>query len=119
VTFLDAGTNGGRSHPRTPFLEPIAGPLVRLEQIRRILAAAEERDAASDACDASAEQRDRELDLAEMLAVVGTYGDRWPERRAAALDRQRARDDRAASREDRLALARILAEQDVGRLHGL
>ena len=101
------------------FLEPFAGPLLRREQVRRILGAAEERDAASDACDASAERRDRELDLAEMLAVVGTYGDRWPERRAAVLDRQHARDDRAASREDRLALARILVEQGAGRLHGL
>lgn len=99
------------------FLEPFAGPLVRLEQVRRILAAAEARDAASDACDASAEQRDRELDLAEMLAVVGTYGDRWPERRAAVLDRQHARDDRAAAREDRRALARLLTEREPDAPH--
>ena len=113
MTLLDSA--GGLSPARSG----TASQVTFLDDMQQILAAAEERDAASDARDASAEQRDRELDLAEMLDVVGTYGDRWPERRAAVLDRQHARDDRAASREDRLALARILVEQGAGRLHGL
>ena len=85
---------------------------VRTEEIRRILAAADDRDAVSDARDATADLRDDKLDLAEMLDVEHSYGDRWPERRTAALDRWHAKDDRAASRADRRALARGLVEQD-------
>ena len=100
------------------FVEPSAPALARLEEIRRILDIAEERDVASDARDALADQRDRELDLTEMLDVEGTYGDHWSQRRAAVLDRQHARDDRAASREALEALARILVEQDPGERRG-
>ena len=78
----------------------------RAMEVQRILAAADERDAISDARDASADERDRELDLAEMLDVKGGYGTHWSQRRAAALDRLQSKDDRAASREDRMALAR-------------
>ena len=78
----------------------------------------DDRDRVSDARDASADRRDHELDLAEMLDVDHSYGDHWPERRAAALDRRHAKDERAASREDRRALARSLVEQDPARSTG-
>jgi hypothetical protein len=77
----------------------------------QILAAADERDAMADARDAAADERERQFDLAEMLDVDGTYGGRWAERREAGIDRLRAKDDRTASREDRIALTRGQGEQ--------
>lgn len=93
-----------------------AGLAVHTDTVAKILAAADERDAISDARDAAAEEREREVDLAEMLDVNGTYvngtyGDHWAERREASLDRLHAKDDRTASREDRIALTRLQAEQ--------
>ncbi|MFC5175765.1 hypothetical protein [Nocardioides taihuensis] len=79
----------------------------RLLEVRSILAAADARDAASAARDAEAEQRERDVDLAEMLDPGASYGQHLPERRQAVLDREHAEEDRAASREDRRALAGI------------
>jgi hypothetical protein len=87
-----------------------AGLAEHSDTVAKILAAAHERDAISDARDAAAEERRRELDLAEMLDVDGTYGDHWAEQREAGLDRLHAKDDRTASREDRTALTRVQAE---------
>ena len=77
-------------------------------EVQAILAAGDERDAAADARDAAADERDRALDLAQMLDAGSDYGAQWSHRRAAALERRQAREDRAGSREDRRALARRL-----------
>ncbi len=77
----------------------------RISATREILAVAEERDAVADARDLAADRRGHDLDLAQFLAVDGDYGHDWPERRAAALDRQHAKQDRTAARRDRMALA--------------
>ena len=78
----------------------------RMEDAHAILAAAEARDAAADARDAAADKRENDLDLARMLAPPGEggYGDDWPERRCAAVDREHSKDDRAASHDDRIHL---------------
>ncbi len=78
------------------------------DAVHAVLASARDRDLVADARDASAEQRDRERDLADMLDVEGTYGDGLPLRREAALERLHAQDDREAARRDREALARML-----------
>jgi len=118
VTFIDAEAKAWHEATLTRDEEQVEARetalAVRTEEIHRILTAADERDAVSDARDASADQRDRDLDLAEMLDVHSSYGDHWSERRAAVLDRWHAKDDRAAAREDRLALTRGLVEQDPG-----
>lgn len=87
-------------------LGPEAAPAVRVRSAVEILAAADERDALADARDLTADSRERDLDLARFLAVDADYGRNWPERRAAALDRERSKQDRAAARRDRLSLAR-------------
>jgi hypothetical protein len=71
----------------------------------RILAAADARDALAAGRDAAADERDRDIDLAELLGRVGDYGSDWPARRAAALDREAAKRDRIAARDDLIALA--------------
>ena len=76
-----------------------------------IVAAADERDALADARDLSAEQHEHGLDLAHFLAAEDDdYGYDWPERRAAALDREHARQDRIAARGDLTALVRMFAQ---------
>ena len=76
-----------------------------------IVAAADERDALADARDLSAEQHEHGLDLAHFLAAeADDYGYDWPERRAAALDREHARQDRIAARGDLTALVRMFAQ---------
>ncbi|NPC41923.1 hypothetical protein [Nocardioides sp. zg-1230] len=84
-------------------------------EVQAILAAGDERDAAADARDAAADERDRAIDLAEMLDAESSYGAQWSQRRAAALDRRQAHEDRAASRKDRWALARRLNSLPPGR----
>ena len=86
VTLLQAGVSAverlrrgiarGGGHPRT---------------VEEILAAADERDAISDARDAEAEERERALDLAELLDLEGRYSGHWAERRGANLDRLHAK----------------------------
>jgi len=71
---------------------------------KEILAAAAERDARADARDAAADKRDQDLDLAALLGARD-YGGDWPARRAAALDRENAKQDRTAARLDLSALA--------------
>lgn len=114
MTFIDAGSSAVRrlhrglarlTDPAGP--DPTSSSGERAEAVATILAAADARDAISDARDAAAEERERQIDLSEMLAVDHTYGDHWAERRDATLDRLHAREDRRAAREDRLALARI------------
>ncbi|KQV72780.1 hypothetical protein ASC64_19225 [Nocardioides sp. Root122] len=70
----------------------------RMEEAQAILAAAD-RDAAAD-------ERERDLDRAKMVAPpdAGDYGHDWPERRCAAADREHSKDDRAASHDDRIHL---------------
>jgi hypothetical protein len=109
MTFVDAGNGAWRRMwhgSRAP------GDSGGVEAARRILDAADERDAVAEARDAAADERERELDLVEMLDVATTYGTHWTERREAALDRWYARVDRAAARADRMALARALADRD-------
>jgi hypothetical protein len=77
---------------------------------QEILAAADQRDARADARDLAADRIEHNLDLADFLAADGDYGNDWPERRAAALDRKHAKDDRIAARRDRMALAHDFIE---------
>src|SRR3954447_16760179 len=74
----------------------------------RILAAADARDALAAGRDAAADERDRDIDLAELLGRVGDYGSDWPARRAAALDREAAKQDRIAARRDLAAVVEQL-----------
>ena len=76
----------------------------RMRAAREILAAADERDAISDSRDTGGDTREHVLDQARFLATGDTYGDDLPLRRGAALDREHAKGDRAASHEDRIAL---------------
>jgi len=78
----------------------------RVEAAQVIVEAADERDVAADIRDDAASQREKDLDLAELLAPEDEhgYGGDWPERRNANLDREYAKDDRKASQSDRLAL---------------
>jgi hypothetical protein len=66
--------------------------------------AADRRDVITDARDERADERSNDLDRADVMDRDSTYGDHWPERRNAALDREHAKDDRTASRDDRAAL---------------
>jgi hypothetical protein len=78
----------------------------RLRSAQEILTAADQRDALADARDRAADRREHDLDQAEFLAVDGgEYGNNWPERRAAALDRKHSKEDHEAARRDRMALA--------------
>ncbi len=81
-------------------------PATRLELAQAVLTAALARDDAADALDALADQQERDLDLAQMLSRASTagYGDDWPARRHAMLDRERAKAERLSSREDMKAL---------------
>jgi hypothetical protein len=87
----------------------------RTDAAPAILAAADERDAIADARDAAANQRETDLDRADFLAPPDKrgYGSSWPERRNAALDRARSKNDRRASHHDRDALAEGNAEQEI------
>ena len=78
----------------------------RMEASDAILGAASERDASGDARDAAAEKREKETDLSHLLDTEPNpvYGDDWPQRRHAQLDRQHAKSDREASQDDRIAL---------------
>jgi uncharacterized protein (DUF3084 family) len=78
----------------------------RMEAAEEILAAADERDARADLRDAAADQRERDLDRARLLdrSDSSEYGDDWPERRNAGLDRRHSKEDREASHEDRIQL---------------
>ena len=81
---------------------------VALEEFIRaaqaILASADDRDARADLRDAAADRREHDLDRARLLAPSDTYGDDWPERRKASLDRRHSRDDRTESRNYRIHL---------------
>jgi uncharacterized protein (DUF3084 family) len=87
----------------------------RMKAAQQILAAADQRDARAEARDRAADKRVHDLDLAEFLAADGEYGNDWPERRAAALDRKHAKDDRMAARRDRMALAQDWVEPSALR----
>ena len=76
----------------------------RMGAAHDILVAADERDAVSDSRDTGGDTREQVLDRAHFLATGETYGDELPMRRGAALDREHAKGDRAASRDDRIAL---------------
>lgn len=76
----------------------------RMAAADEILAAAEKRDAISDSRDTRGETRESALDQARLLARGDAYGEDLPLRRGAALDREHAKEDRAASRDDRIAL---------------
>ena len=79
---------------------------------KAILDAADKRDAAADDRDVAAEDRAHDLDRSEFMAQGTTYGERWPERRDAAVDREHAKDDRSSSHEDRVALTEPEGETD-------
>jgi len=72
---------------------------------REVLAAGDLRDVAADLRDEEASKREQGRDLADLLDVTTEYGVDWPERRAATLDRERAKQDRIAARLDRWMLA--------------
>ena len=79
--------------------------LVERHQLaHEIINAAAQRDAISDSRDVGGDTREQNLDRANFLATGNTYGDDWPLRRGAALDREHAKGDRNASRDDRVAL---------------
>jgi uncharacterized protein (DUF3084 family) len=73
---------------------------------QEILAAADERDATADARDSAADKRENDLDRERLLAPseIAGYGDDWPERRNAGLDRVYSKSDRQASHDDRVHL---------------
>ena len=75
----------------------------RLAEGASILAAADERDAVSDARDQRSNNRDDAIDRARSI-TDGYFNPNAPGRRSASLDRQHAKDDRAASEVDRAAL---------------
>lgn len=87
----------------------------RLEAAQSILLAANDRDARADARDDSADQRESDSDREKMLnqAGSGEYGDDWPERRNASLDRAHAKDDRTASQDDRTLLTEGHADDEA------
>jgi hypothetical protein len=87
----------------------------RTEAAHGVLAAADERDAVADARDVAADRREMELDRAQLLAPPDgrRYGDDWPERRAAGLDREFSKDDRQASHVDRITLTEGLDAPDA------
>lgn len=78
----------------------------RLTAAQSILDAADARDARADIRDDSADQRENDFDREQMLSQAGSgeYGDDWPQRRNAGLDRAHAKGDRAASHDDRVLL---------------
>ena len=57
--------------------------------------------------------REQVLDRAHFLATGDTYGDDLALRRGAALDREHAKGDRTASRDDRVALAEDPDDSDA------
>ena len=85
----------------------------RLGAAHEILVAADERDAVSDSRDTGGDTREQVLDRAHFLATGETYGDELPMRRGSALDREHAKKDRAASRDDRIALTESPEEFDM------
>lgn len=85
----------------------------RVEATQEILTAADQRDVVSDARDVEAEHREQDLDLAEMLASDDEYGEHWPERRNAGLDRGHSKGNRAASHDDRIALTEDQVEPET------
>jgi hypothetical protein len=89
----------------------------RMTAAEEILAAADERDAAGDARDTAADNRENDSDRAKLVAPPETYGygDDWPERRNAGLDRVHSKDDRAASHDDRIHLTQDYDEDDPGQ----
>jgi uncharacterized protein (DUF3084 family) len=78
----------------------------RMDAATDILAAADRRDAIADARNLAAENRENDLTRAEFIAPDEKFGNHWPERREAGLDREHATSDRAASHDDRIALTR-------------
>lgn len=92
-----------------------------LKLAQDLLTAARERDAAADALDTAADQRERELDLANLLSTANDqgYGSDWPARRHAALDRAHARADRVSAREDLTALAADYREDNSRKSPGV
>lgn len=87
----------------------------RMEAAQEILTSADERDAIADARDVAAEHREQDLDLAEMLASEAEYGEHWPERRNAGLDRGHSKGNRAASHDDRIALTEDPVEHETDK----
>lgn len=83
----------------------------RMESAHTILAAADERDAVSDSRDIGGDTREQVIDRAHLLASGQPYGDDLPLRRGAALDREHAKGDRRASRDDRVALTETEAPE--------
>ena len=53
----------------------------------------------------AAGQREIDLDRAEFTGADGGYWEHWPERRDASVDRTHSKEDRSASRDDRIALS--------------
>lgn len=84
----------------------------RMKAAHEILTAADERDAISDSRDIGGDTREQNLDRANFLATGEHYGDDWPLRRGAALDREHAKGDRAASHNDRVALTEDADDAD-------
>ena len=93
-----------------------AALLARLEAAHRVLDAADERDDLADARDFAARKRGSDRDLADFRTTGGAaeYEDDRPERHEAALGRERAKDDRTAAHEDRIALTEDLVDGDAG-----
>jgi len=102
-----AGARGAELDGREAALEAREAALAdRMEAATDILAAADRRDAIADARNLAAENRENDLAREELIASDEKYGNHWPERREAGLDREHATSDRAASHDDRIALTR-------------
>lgn len=78
----------------------------RMEAAQRILAAADHRDGAADDRDLAAEKLSNDRDREAFVTADADPATHWPERREAAAGRQCAKDDRSASKGDRVALTK-------------
>ncbi len=76
----------------------------RLLAAAEIVAAADARDAISDSRDVGGDTREQHIDRAYSLATGKSSGKGLPPSQGAALDRDHAKADRQASRQDRISL---------------
>lgn len=87
-------------------------PLVQREKTQKILVEADRRDDEADTRDAESDKRAEAADLHAFLNTSEPYFGHG-ERRAAALDRSHAKDDRESSAADRAELSKPQDDPDA------
>jgi hypothetical protein len=85
----------------------------RVSKADVIIAAADQRDTAAEARDLRSTNRENALDKARFLAHGDAYDPDASGRREAGLDREHAKDDRSASKTDRVALTEDPDDRDA------